>query len=196
MDRPVSDALRIASGTYVGGYVVEELIGRGGMGEVYRAHDGRLGRKVALKILVPDLAENEAFRERLLRESRLAASLDHPNVVPVYDAGEAAGTLFLAMRFVDGSDLKTLLRREKALAPERAVAIAEQVANALDAAHERGLVHRDVKPSNVLIDQQGGRRTRVSGRLRPHPKRVRPRAHGGPPHGDRRLRRARADPRR
>jgi streptogramin lyase/predicted Ser/Thr protein kinase len=157
MDRPVTDPLRIASGTEVGGYVVEELIGRGGMGEVYRAHDERLGRKVALKILVPGLAENEAFRERLLRESRLAASLDHPNVVPVYDAGEAAGTLFLAMRFVDGSDLKTLLRREGALAPEGAVAIAEQVASALDAAHERGLVHRDVKPSNVLIDQQGGR---------------------------------------
>ena len=93
----------------------------------------------------------------MLRESRLAASLDHPNVVPIYEAGEADGRLFIAMRYVDGTDLKALLRREGALAPARAVAIAAQVADALDAAHTKGLVHRDVKPSNVLLDQQGGR---------------------------------------
>ena len=93
----------------------------------------------------------------MLKESRLAASLDHPNVVPIYEAGEAEGRLFIAMRYVDGTDLKVLLRREGALTPERAVAIAAQVADALDAAHAKGLVHRDVKPSNVLLDQQGGR---------------------------------------
>ncbi|MGZ8741274.1 MAG: serine/threonine-protein kinase, partial [Gaiellaceae bacterium] len=140
-------------GGVVAGYEVERLIGRGGMGEVYRAFDPRLERPVALKLLSPRFAEDEAFRERLLRESRLAASLDHPNVVPVYDAGEADGTLFIAMRYVDGTDLRELLRSEGPLEPERAIAISTQVAGALDAAHARGLVHRDVKPSNVLIDQ-------------------------------------------
>src|SRR5262245_60634942 len=151
------DLIGIERGAEVGGYRVDELIGRGGMGEVYRARDERLGRNVALKILASKLAEDDAFRERLVRESRIAASLDHPNVVPVYDAGEQDGRLYLAMRFVNGTDLKALLRREGALAPERAVAVAAQVADALDAAHARGLVHRDVKPSNVLLDQQDGR---------------------------------------
>ena len=144
-------------GSDVAGYRVEELVGRGGMGEVYRAHDQRLDRNVALKILAAIYAEDDAFRERLERESRIAASLDHPNVVPIYEAGDTDGRLFIAMRFVDGTDLKALLRREGPLEPERATAIARQVADALDAAHERGLVHRDVKPSNVLLDQQGGR---------------------------------------
>jgi serine/threonine-protein kinase len=147
----------ITPGGVVAGYEVQRLLGRGGMGEVYRAFDARLERPVALKLLSPRLAEDEAFRERLLRESRLAASLDHPNVVPVYDAGEAEGTLFIAMRYVDGTDLRALLRAEGPLEPERAVAIATQVAGALDAAHARGLVHRDVKPSNVLIDRAEGR---------------------------------------
>jgi YVTN family beta-propeller protein len=138
-------------------YRVEELIGRGGMGEVYLARDPRLDRPVALKVLGSDLAGDERFRERLLRESRLAAGLDHPNVVPIYEAGEAEGRLFIAMRYVDGADLRTLLRRQGALAPERALALAGQVAGALDAAHARGLVHRDVKPSNVLVDDPGGR---------------------------------------
>jgi hypothetical protein len=121
------------------------------MSVVYLAHDLRLKRKVALKLLTPELAEDEGFRVRFLRESQLAASLDHPNVVPVYEAGEVDGLLYIAMRYVVGNDLKALLRAEGALAPERALALVAQVASALDAAHERGLVHRDVKPSNVLF---------------------------------------------
>ena len=136
------------------GYLTEELVGRGGMGEVYRALDVRLRRPVALKVLSAELAEDQRFRERLLRESRLAASLDHPNVVPIYEAGEQDGRLFIAMRYVPGRDLKALLRRGGALEPERTIAIAEQVAGALDAAHRAGLVHRDVKPSNVLLDTE------------------------------------------
>jgi DNA-binding beta-propeller fold protein YncE/predicted Ser/Thr protein kinase len=121
------------------------------MSVVYLAEDLRLKRKVALKLLAPQLAEDEAFRERFLVESELAASLDHPNIVPIYAAGEADERLFIAMRYVEGSDLKELLRAGP-LAPERTIAMCEQVANALDLAHERGLVHRGVKPSNVLLD--------------------------------------------
>jgi hypothetical protein len=138
-------------------YQVEELIGRGGMGEVYLARDTRLDRPVALKVLGADLAGDGRFRERLLRESRLAAGLDHPNVVPIYEAGDAEGRLFIAMRYVEGTDLRALLRRHGALGPDRALALGGQVAGALDAAHARGLVHRDVKPSNVLVDDPGGR---------------------------------------
>jgi outer membrane protein assembly factor BamB len=127
------------------------------MGEVFLVRDVRLGRPVALKVLAASVAEDERFRERLLRESRLAASLDHPNVIPIYEAGEEDGRLFIAMRYVPGGDLKALLRREGALDPARAVAIFEQIADALDAAHRHGLVHRDVKPSNVLLDREGGR---------------------------------------
>jgi YVTN family beta-propeller protein len=144
-------------GTVLGVYEIRERIGRGGMGEVYLARDVRLARPVALKVLAERFAQDERFRERLLHESRLAASLDHPNVVPVYDAGEADGRLFIAMRYVDGADLKAVLRAGGPLAPARTVAIAGQIAEALDAAHRRGLVHRDVKPSNVLLDQQGDR---------------------------------------
>jgi YVTN family beta-propeller protein len=127
------------------------------MGEVFLVRDVRLGRPVALKVLAASVAEDERFRERLLRESRLAASLDHPNVIPIYEAGEQDGRLFIAMRYAPGGDLKALLRRERALDPARAVAIFEQIADALDAAHRHGLVHRDVKPSNVLLDRDGGR---------------------------------------
>src|SRR5436190_2703005 len=142
-------------GSELAGYRIEELLGRGGMGVVYRAYDLALERKVALKLLVPELAGDVRFRERFLRESRLAASLDHPAVIPIYDAGEVAGRLYIAMRLVDGTDLKRLLADEGVLEPERALGLLEQVADALDTAHERGLVHRDVKPSNVLVDERG-----------------------------------------
>ncbi len=136
------------------GYRIEAVIGKGGMGVVYRAFDMRLRRIVALKLMAPELALDERFRKRFARESELAMSLEHPNVVPIYDAGETDGHLYLAMRYVEGSDLKELLRREGVLEPARALAICRQVAQALDAAHDRGLVHRDVKPSNVLIDER------------------------------------------
>jgi serine/threonine protein kinase/streptogramin lyase len=139
------------------GYRIEALLGRGGMSVVYRAEDLRLKRKVALKLLAPQLAEDERFRERFLRESELAASIDHPHVIPIYEAGEADGQLYIAMRYVEGTDLRALLRKEGALEPKRALALLEQVADALDAAHQRGLVHRDVKPGNVLIAAQARR---------------------------------------
>ena len=144
-------------GGQLGNYLIESVIGRGGMSVVYRAHDPQLKRKVALKVLSPDLAEDDAFRRRFLRESRLAASLDHPNVVPVYEAGELDGLFYIAMRYVEGTDLRTWLRRERAVPEDRAVAMVAQVAQALDAAHERGLIHRDVKPSNVLVTGRPGR---------------------------------------
>jgi streptogramin lyase len=144
-------------GSVIAGYRLEDLLGRGGMGAVYRAEDVRLGRKVAVKLLAPELAENERFRERFLRESQLAAALDHPHIVPIYAAGEAERQLFLAMRYVEGYDLRQLLAREGPLPPARALRLVEQVGDALDAAHERGLIHRDVKPRNVLIAGGSGR---------------------------------------
>jgi ABC-type branched-subunit amino acid transport system substrate-binding protein/DNA-binding beta-propeller fold protein YncE len=142
----------LTAGSTLAGYRIEGLVGRGGMGVVHRATDLRLERPVALKLITPELAGDERFRSRFLRESRLAASLDHPAVVPIYEAGDVDGRLFIAMRYVDGEDLKTLLERERTMAPERTVAILAQVGDALDAAHEKGLVHRDVKPANVLLD--------------------------------------------
>jgi hypothetical protein len=134
--------------TVVGGYRIVEPIGRGGTSVVYRAEHVRLGRPAALKLL--DAGERD-YRERFLRESRLAASLDHPNIVPVYDAGEESGVLYIAMAHVDGCDLKTLLVEEGRLPLRRALRIVGQIASALDVAHARGLVHRDVKPANILI---------------------------------------------
>jgi serine/threonine protein kinase len=147
----------LAPGTTVAGYRVETLIGRGGMGAVYRASEEGLGRMVALKVIAPELAQDARFRERFLRESRIAASLDHPHVIPIYQAGDEDGLLFLAMRYVEGTDLARVVAEEGALEPRRAVDLLSQVAEALDAAHEKGLVHRDVKPSNVLIAKAAGR---------------------------------------
>src|SRR5437867_6228025 len=141
-------------GTEVAGYRIEGLIGRGGMSVVYLAEHVRLGRKVALKLLSPELSENEKFRERFLRESKIAASIDHPNIVPIYDSDEAEGTLFIAMRYVQGTDLRGLIRSRAPLEPPRVVSLATQIASALDAAHMHGLVHRDVKPGNVLLTHE------------------------------------------
>jgi ABC-type branched-subunit amino acid transport system substrate-binding protein/tRNA A-37 threonylcarbamoyl transferase component Bud32 len=143
----------IGPGSTFAGYHVEALVARGGMGVVYRARDPKLERRVALKLIAPELARDERFRTRFLKEPRLAAALDHPHVIPVYDAGEWDGHLYLAMRYVEGSDLATVLRRDGQLEPARAVDLLGQVADALDAAHRRGLVHRDVKPANILVDE-------------------------------------------
>jgi hypothetical protein len=145
----------IGPGALFGGYRIEREVGRGGMGVVYRAIDLSLERPVALKLIAPEFAEDPAFRERFLREPRLAASLDHPNVVPIYEAGEREGQLYLAMRWVEGSDLREMLSRSGRLAPALTVDLLTQVAEALDATHRRGLVHRDVKPANILVDDDG-----------------------------------------
>jgi WD40 repeat protein len=138
-------------GSELAGYRIESLLGFGGMSIVYHAEDLRLKRKVALKLLSAGLAEDESFRDRFLRESELAASIDHPNIVPIYEAGTTDDLLFIAMRYVEGRDLKVRLQHGH-LEPGDALGILAQVASALDAAHTRGLVHRDVKPSNVLLD--------------------------------------------
>ncbi len=140
----------IESGGLVAGFRVRSLLGEGAMGAVYAA-ETEDGRRVALKLLAPQFDGDERFRKRFLRESRLAASLEHPHIVPTIDAGEVDGVLYLAMEHVEGADLRELLRREGSLEPERAVNVAAQVADALDAAHAAGLVHRDVKPANILV---------------------------------------------
>ncbi|KUN05880.1 serine/threonine protein kinase [Streptomyces yokosukanensis] len=138
-------------GRQVADYLIEGEIGRGGMAVVYRARDLRLNRTVALKLLAPELARNDTFRRRFTHESQVAAAIDHPHIVPVFEAGETDGVLYIAMRYVPGSDLRRLLDLRGPLPAADAVRIAAQVASALDAAHEHGLVHRDVKPGNILI---------------------------------------------
>jgi len=147
---------RLERGAQLGGYRIEQQIGQGGMGVVYRAKNVALGRIYALKVLAPELAEDEQFRQRFQREMRIAASIDHPNVVRIHYAGEQDGLLFLAMDYVHGEDLRRLILRDGALDPSRAVAILTQVASALDAAHAKGLVHRDIKPGNVLLTIRDG----------------------------------------
>jgi serine/threonine protein kinase/DNA-binding beta-propeller fold protein YncE len=145
-----------APGSRIAGYLLEEQIGQGGMAVVFRAHDERLDRTVALKILAPALASDEAFRQRFMRESRAAAAVDDPHIIPVFEAGEASGVLFIAMRWVRGGDVKSLVGQFGPMAPARVADILSQVASALDAAHTRGLVHRDVKPANMLLDASPG----------------------------------------
>lgn len=147
----------LSEGSEFAGYRIEGLLGRGGMGIVYQAVEVDLARPVALKVVAPELAEDDAFRTRFTHEARVAASIDHPNVIPIYDAGEDDGTLYLAMRLVNGVDLGALIKSEQRLEPLRAIRLVDQMAEALDAAHARGLVHRDVKPANALVTPSRGR---------------------------------------
>ena len=150
-------AAGFAAGSLLGGYRLEEQVGAGGMAVVFRARDERLNRLVALKIMTPAMGSDDMFRQRFIRESRAAAAVDDPHIIPVYEAGEVGQVLFIAMRFVQGGDVRSLLRREGPLPPDRVASIVSPVASALDAAHAVGLVHRDVKPANILLDRRPGR---------------------------------------
>jgi len=152
MAGPLEMAAPTRIGTEVAGFRIESVLGRGGMSVVYVAEQMRLGRKVALKVLTTELAWDEQFRERFVRESHIAATIDHPNIIPIYDAGEADGLLYIAMRFVQGPDLKEILKRGS-LGVGRTIFLIEQLASALDAAHAHSLVHRDVKPGNILLEE-------------------------------------------
>jgi serine/threonine-protein kinase len=154
-DETASHPGELALGSQVAGYRLEEQIGRGGMAVVYRARHIRLDRRVALKVLQADAADDE-FRERFVRESRAAAAVDHPHIIPIYDAGESGSILYIAMRYVEGGDVWALVKRHGRLPLDRVCTIVAQVASALDAAHAHGLVHRDVKPANILLDRTAG----------------------------------------
>ncbi len=142
-------------GSRIGGYAIQSVLGRGGMSVVYLAEDTRLDRRIALKVMADELAGNESFRTRFIREAHMAANIEHPNIVPLYDAGEIDGVLYLAMRVIRGTDLRRVIDDEGTLEPARTMAIMRQVASALDAAHRAGLVHRDVKPGNILLATDG-----------------------------------------
>jgi serine/threonine-protein kinase len=147
-----NSSIDIAPGDTIAGYRLEAQLGAGGMAVVFRAHDERLDRRVALKILPPGLALDTAFRTRFIRESRAAATVDHPNIIPIYDAGENKNFLYIAMRYVAGGDVKSLLAAPDPVPPKRVATIIAQAADALDAANSQGLIHRDVKPANILLD--------------------------------------------
>jgi len=150
-------ALEITPGSEFAGHRIDGVAGRGGMGIVYRATDLMLDRTVALKLISPSLASDPVFRARFGHECRMAAAIDHPNVVQVFHAGEERGLLYVTMRYIEGTDLREMLERCTRLEPERALALVEQVAAGLDEAHRHGLVHRDVKPGNVLVAERDGR---------------------------------------
>jgi serine/threonine protein kinase len=144
----------LSPGSTFAGYEVDSVVGAGGIGILYRARQVRLDRPVALKLVEPDLARDPVIRERLRREARTVAALEHPNVAPLYEAGEEDGTVFIVTRWVEGSDLGTVILDESPLEPARTAGIAAQIAAALEVAHEKGLVHRDVKPSNVILTHE------------------------------------------
>jgi serine/threonine protein kinase len=144
----------LSPGSTIAGYEVEAVVGSGGIGILYRARQLRLNRPVALKLVDAEVAAEPVVRERLRREARTVAALDHPNVVPLYEAGEEAGTVYIVTRWVDGTELGALILRDGPLRPRRAARIAAQIASALEVAHEKGLIHRDVKPSNVLLTSE------------------------------------------
>jgi hypothetical protein len=152
-----SEESHVGPGSRIGKYVLEQQIGRGGMAVVFTARDDQLGRLVALKIMAPSVASDAEFRERFVRESKAAAAVDDPHIIPLFEAGESDGVLFIAMRYVAGGDVRSLLAREGPLSLDRVSAILVSVASALDAAHAAGLVHRDVKPGNMLMDVREGR---------------------------------------
>lgn len=144
----------LSPGSTIAGYEVEAVVGGGGIGILYRARQLRLDRPVALKLVDAEVARQPVVRERLRREARTVAALDHPNIVPLYEAGEEDGTLYIATRWVDGTELGAVIRRDGPLEPRRAARIAAQIASALEVAHEQGLLHRDVKPSNMILTSE------------------------------------------
>jgi serine/threonine protein kinase len=151
----------VVPGMRLAGYRLERQIGRGGMAVVYQARDEHLGRLVALKVLAPDLAADESFRQRFIRESRAAAAVDDPHILPIFGAGESDGVLYIAMRYVPSGDLGTMVHEDGQLSPGQTAAIIAQAASALDAAHAAGLVHRDVKPANMLVNARADRTAHV-----------------------------------